>query len=69
MSSEEDFQYWLAHMDDALEAFRARLLPEVSDLFDDSPGREHAKEMYMADVQVTSRSTADDLAGPFLTEA
>jgi len=37
MNSEEQFQDWLAHMDDALEAFLARLPAEVRDRLDGSP--------------------------------
>ena len=37
MISEEQFQTWLAHMDDALEAFLARLPAEIRDRLDGSP--------------------------------
>ena len=37
MISQEQFQDWLAHMDDALEAFLARLPAEVRERLDGSP--------------------------------
>jgi hypothetical protein len=37
MISQEQFQDWLAHMEDALEAFLARLPAEVRDRLDGSP--------------------------------
>ena len=47
VSSEEQFQYWLAHMDDALDEFLSRLPTEVRDRLDGSPQSLGALEAWL----------------------
>jgi len=45
--SEDDFEYWLTHMDDALDEFQARLPAEVRERLDGSPESLGALEAWL----------------------
>jgi hypothetical protein len=69
MISEEQFQSWLARMDDALEAFLARLPGEVRERLDGSPESLGALEAWLVERYPTMHAILEDEEEPYLDGA
>lgn len=60
VDSDEQFQYWLAHMDDALEEFRTRLPVGVREQLDGSPASLAVLEAWLLEQYPTARAIMSD---------
>lgn len=69
VNSEEQFQYWLAHMDDALDEFLSRLPMEVRDRLDGSPESLGALEAWLLEKYPTIDAIMSDDEMPNLDGA
>ena len=69
MLSEEQFQDWLTHMDDALAGFLVRLPAEVTERLDGSPDSLGALEAWLLERYPTMPSILEDEERPYLDGA